>query len=364
MIAPRPSGFARHRVLRSVRNRRRSLPAGSHIRILLLERLDAVGAAAQDALARVVALRGAGDTVRAIVVGGDRAVADCAPTESATGVVRVVDDAACRAAVRGHYSRSAPDLAIVASAGQAPLEAWLPPGARCAWWPTALLAPEDARMKWGEVPALNPPDPADIIDRAIADSPRGGRTLLPLWDGDYVLLAGPLEGAAGGGALEAFAAVAGEYDAHDFVVLADPQPEFESRARALGIGPRVHFAGPAPREAEHAWLSSASAVLIAGNAPFSAGMLLRALAHRAPVLPIGSDGVPGIVARWLSRNGYAPVPQDVGAGARLEAVLRHPSETSEAIGRGVALATARTPQALNRRVVEALALLGRDAAAA
>ena len=326
--------------------------------------MDAVGAAAQDVLARVVALRGAGDTVRAIVVGGDRAVADGTPAESATGVRRVVDDAACGACVRALFPRSAPDLAIVASAGEAPLQDWLPPGTRCAWWPTALLAPQDTRMRWRQVPALNSPEPTDVLDCSIAESPRGGRTLLPLWDGDYVLAAGPLEGASGVAALEAFAAVAGEYDAHDFVVLADPQPEFEVRARALGIGPRVHFAGAARREAEHAWLGSASALLIAGNAPLSAAMLLRAMARRAPVLPMGSDGVPGIVARWLDGNDYAAAPQGGGSGEWLEAVLRRSPATVEAIGRGLALVAARPPQALNRRVVEALALLGRDAAAA
>jgi len=326
--------------------------------------LDAVGAAPQDAALRSAALRGAGGTVRALAIGGQRAVADRAPIECAAGPARVADDAACREAVHSLSPRFTPDLAIVASAIAAPATTWLPPGMRCAWWPTGLLAPDDTRAALHDMPALIPPATADILDGAPAEPATSGRSQLPLWDGDYVLAAGPLSGVAGHAALAAFAAVAEDHAAHDFVVLADPQPEFEAAARALGVGARVHFAGAARREAEHAWFRSAAALLIAGDAPLSAALLLRALACRAPVLPIGAAGVPAVVADWLEARRCLAAPRDAADAARLESVLAPSAATRHAIESGASLAAGHEPGALARRVAAALETFGRDAAAA
>ena len=332
-------------------------------RVLLLERLDAVGAAPQDAALRAAALRAAGGQVRTVVIGGERAAADGPLSGGGPALDRVADDEACRSLCQALIPKFEPQLVILASAGETPLGAWLASRARTLGWPTALLAPGDPRARRAALPTILTPDVEEILSWAPVARPRGGRALLPLWDGDYVMAAGPLEGAAGVQAIEAFTSAAEETDAHDLVVLADPQPEFEARARSLGIGPRVHFAGPARRDAEHAWLRSASAVLIAGDAPLSAGLLLRSLAAGAPLLPIGESGVPGIVAGWLARRGYAETAPARSAGRRLQGMLDRDAATERSIAHGVSLAAALEDPSRLERLAAALDPRRRDVAA-
>ena len=128
-------------------------------------------------------------------------------------------------------------------------------------------------------------------------------------------------------------------------------------ARQLGIGTRVHFVGSAPREAEYAWLGAAAATVLAGDAPISAGLVLRALACGSPVLPIGSRGHAARVRAWLEKQHGRALPAGEGharPAAELEWWVERGAAVGEAIGRGRALAARHEPEALAARLADAL----------
>ncbi len=331
-------------------------------RILLLEILDAVGAAERDAVCRVALLRAAGFPARAVVVGGERSVADL-PARGRVAQVALLD--AGRAEVGGLIARLRPTAAIVASAAAhgGAAAGWLPKRLPAVWWPTAIAAPAGAGdgPKPRALPPLTPVG-AETIEWAPPEPPRCGRARLPLWDGDYLLAAGPLAGEAGRDTLEGFAALADDWSACDLVVLAHPQAEFERVARRLGVAMRVHFAGPAPREAEGAWLASAAAVLVAGDAALSGGLVLRTLQSGAPLVPIGAGEPARTLASWLERNGAAPGRPARGArevASVLVSVLERGPQVERAIARGRARAAGFDAGALATRLTAALA--GTDA---
>jgi len=286
------------------------------MRAVLLENLDAIGAAECDADMRATALRAAGWTVHAAVVGQTPAAADSLCLVTRARLTRFTRDAAGRQGVRELVAHVRPDAVFVASGapGGGDIAEWLPVGSPAWWWPTAFLP---GSPRGGVLEPLGPESAHDPTAWSVGTLPRTGRGMLALWDGDFVMSPGPLSGDAGRLALEAFAALDDSWSGVEFVVLAHPQPEFEAHARALGIGPRLHFAGPAPREAEHSWLLSTSAVLIAGDEPLAGGVVLRALASGAPLLTIGSDGVPGRVCSTLTRLGCAPPVANDEASATL-----------------------------------------------
>src|SRR5207253_4515515 len=124
------------------------------------------------------------------------------------------------------------------------------------WWPTALGGPAIFRP-WARTLEPLVRSWAQPMEAALPlVTPRAGHAL-PLWDGPYLLVP---HTAAGGGleaALPAFAAAALSADTLDLVVLGDPDAAVEQRARQLGIGTRVHFAGPAARGAEWPWVAYA-----------------------------------------------------------------------------------------------------------
>lgn len=286
------------------------------MRAVLLENLDAVGAAECDADMHATALRAAGWTVHAAVVGQAPAAADSLSLVSRARLTRLTRDGAGRAGVREMVAHVRPDAVFVASGapGGGDVAEWLPMGSSAWWWPTAFLS---GSARGGALEPLGPESAHDPTCWAVGTLPRTGRGLLALWDGDFVMSPGPLSGGAGRLALDAFAALDDSWSGVEFVVLADPQPEFEAYARNLGIGPRVHFAGPAPREAEHSWLLSTSAVLIAGDEPLAGGAVLRALASGAPLLTIGVGGVSGKVRCTLTDLGCKPPPAHDAASATL-----------------------------------------------
>lgn len=326
------------------------------MRAVFLENLDSVGAAESDADMHATALRAAGWTVHAAVVGEAPAAADSLCLVARARLARFTRDAAGRKEVRELVAHARPDAVFVASGapGGGEVADWLPVGSPAWWWPTAFL-PGSARG--GALEPLVPEFALDPTALSVGSLPRAGRGSLALWDGDFVISPGPLSGTAGRIALEAFAALDDSWSSVEFVVLAHPQAEFEDCARALGIGPRLHFAGPAQREAEHSWLLSTSAVLIAGDEPLAGGAVLRALASGAPVLTIGTGGVPARVASTLASLGCAPAPAedaDRAAVALVDALERtDPVERRSAAGREVAGAFSLS--ALTTRLSNAIA---------
>jgi len=305
--------------------------------ILLIETLDAAGAAREDAALRVTALRRAGIDARALVVGGD-----AIPTSESRAVVRAV------------LAGGQPSRVIVASAaaGGGAIARLLPRGSSAGWWPTGLASPGPlarvARVARGGLRPLGADSP---LAWALADRVALQRRRLPLWDGAYVLAPGPLSAGDGAEPLTCFARTAQVRHDIDLVVLADPQPTFVRRARALGVATRVHFVGPAPREAEWAWLSAARAVLFAGAGPVSAGLPVRALLSGSPPVGLGTNGVGRMVRSWASR--LIGLPEDPVAA--LAAALERPERLTGALASAPSL-DLHDPGAISWRLAVALGL--------
>jgi hypothetical protein len=334
-------------------------------RVFLIESLDAAGTGLGDARAHLEALECAGHPGRAVAV--ERRV-DREPRDPdaavSRGRVAVIHE---RAQLLAALGSAHADFVVVASAatGGGAVAGWLPAGLPARWWPTGLAAPEDDSTVTGRVAGagLAPLGGGDAgpfagLEWSVVDGPRAARSRLALWDGDYVLVPSAFAGRAGEEALRAFAAVAGDWDSIDLVVLAHPQDDFAALARELGVGTRVHFAGPSPREAEYAWAGAASALMLATEGAISGGLVLRALASGCPVLPLGDD-VPGLALRdWLERSGLiatraAGVPG--GAGLELARILDRDRPVEQTIERGRALAAIQRVDRLAPRLAAALA---------
>jgi len=168
--------------------------------------------------------------------------------------------------------------------------------------------------------------------------------------------------------LAAFAALSARASGLDLVVLAEPQPAFEREARARGIGTRVHFVGPAPRDAEWAWWAHASGAVLAGGGPISGGLVLRGLAAGCPMTAAGREGPCSILGRWLAGHGCTPWASASGAdatdlAATLARMLERGTHGSEAVARGRALAAGQDRKGLAPRLAAVLPMLGGDAAA-
>jgi hypothetical protein len=319
--------------------------------VLLIELLDGAGAHEADAALRARALRRAGLGVQPLVLdlrvprgtaASDVPARTAALRREAAQAARREADSVRPAAVWIAGSRAtAGDIA-------AALDAY-----EVRWWPT-LLEPVEPR-------AADPGDRRlDIIGAGHVSAERRRfhalelavvraarvREPAPLWDGDFMLVPGPLE-RGGGDTLELFARVAAERPELDLVVLDDPQPETEQATRAIELFPRVHFAGPPTREAEHTWLATASTVLISADAPTAAALVLRALAVGAPVVPVGRSPGARLLREWLKlRLGIAAAT----AWDALSEALRHDVSMRNAVTAGRALATEHEPEALSERL--------------
>ena len=309
---------------------------------LLIELLDAVGAAREDARARVRALALAGIGATAIVLDPDAE----GPPDNTGRCSHVAHLEDALALVRRWSAASPRERVIIASAGAegGALAARLDRGLDVCWWPTAI-GTGDARGR------SRPPQGLPLFERlttgvaaaldATAIEPLcHARGRLPLWDGDYLLSAAPLDGAAGAQVLESFAELADDWSGIDLVVLADPDPAGERLARERGVGMRVHYAGRSPREAEMSWLSSAAAVVLATRQPVASSLVMRTLACGAPLLALGSDHASTALAAWLARAGCVP---PAGSRATIEEILtralERDAEWEQAVTRGRALAS-------------------------
>jgi hypothetical protein len=286
-------------------------------------------------------------------------------------VVECASPAEGRRWVRETLARFRPEVVIVASAarGGGVAQGWIPRGLSGWWWPTGWRSSSrrGARLPWTRarhLPLLGgghagggsaDGDPSAALEWSVTEGPK--RRLLALWDGDYVLFPTALSGRGAAEGLRAFAAVARGRDGLDGVVLAHPQPDFMLLSRQLGVATRLHFVGAAPREAEYAWLGAAAATVLAGDAPISAGLVLRALGCGSPVLPIGARGHASRVRCWLEKQQGWALPAGEGharASSELERLLERGAPVGDAIARGRALAARHEPETLAPRLAHAL----------
>ena len=350
----------------------------SSVRILLVDDLDAAGAEIGDTRARVQALRAAGATVRAVAIArgplhepGARVerrtrASRRNPATSPQAIARLRSGTEGWAALGALAREGRFDLAVVASAVEdgGRLGRALPRGLETRWLRTGFAAEhgwfERLRAGGGEG---GPPNVPALSGSALDDEQRRPGQL-PLWDGEFVLAPAPLGGKAGEALLEGFAALTRAHDQVDLVVLAHPQPAWERTARSRGIGTRVHFVGPAPRQAEWGWWSQASAGVPAGPDPLSGGLLLRALAAGCPLVAIGLDPVPAALGAWLEAAGLTLGPRDEAVAASLGRALRRDAAVDEAVARGRAVAATHATGTLRERVAAALGVSGTAAEAA
>lgn len=288
-------------------------------RVLLVEHLDAIGAAPADARLRACAWRAAGATVEVIVLDTDRGEDlqyGSLSKRREPGVT--LWHAHHAAGPLGRFAREKRfDFAIWASAHASDELAGQLPAALPAYHCCTGFAPHVIREKM--LPALDAS--MEPCAGSAFDPARAQRGRLSLWDGPFALVPTPLTLETGRAVLEAFACAASDRDEVDLVVLDHPRPPLETLARDLGIDLRVHFVGPAPREAEAAWLQTASVALLAGEHAISAGLVLRALTSGCPLLPVGEEAGP--LAGWLLARGLAPFAGADGdtLGDALEALL-------------------------------------------
>jgi glycosyltransferase involved in cell wall biosynthesis len=177
-----------------------------------------------------------------------------------------------------------------------------------------------------------------LVDVCVLEGDRPKSARLSLWDGPYALAASPLKPADAEHLFDGFARAADQRDEIDLVLLDHPDPELESLARSAGITQRVHFVGPAPREAEHAWLQHARVTFVTLQRPLAAGLVLRALAAGCPLLPVGRAAEP--VRSWLASRGvtWGKPERDRLAWDTVAAALARTPAVETAIARGRTLA--------------------------
>jgi hypothetical protein len=338
-------------------------------RVLLIETLDAAGSSPSDALVRLETAKKAGFDVEACVY-------DARPPElldhhesaqEPRGVTILHGDEA----LADRLERSRDRLLIVASAaaGGGDLARRIPSGMAARWWPTGI-GPWSARGP-RRSPGLEPLDhcaeagprseacPSAGLNWSVIEGTVGGRRRLAPWDGEYLLVPVPVSARAGKLLLRVFATVAEVRDALDLVFLAPPMPELLQEARRLAVGPRVHFAGSAPRPAEYAWCHAASVVLVNATLPLSGGVVLRALASNAPVLAFGAERQDGVLRAWLEQAGCALTLPGHGApelSHALSRLLERGPQVEHTLTRGRATAVMHQVDAVAPRLRVALRL--------
>ena len=331
-------------------------------RVLLVEHVDATGAAPEDARARAEALRRAGCTVETCVLAGDDAhdlqYGSC-EREAGHGIVTLPPDAEGLRELARRVRTSRPSLVLWASAspGGGTAARALPREQPALWWPAGHAPPHAAAGPLRPLSGFAPPCDG------VAPPPARAARRLSLWDGPFVLVATPPADATGAALFEAFALAGDGRDEVELVILDAPRPRLEALARAHGVELRTHFVGPAPREAEAAWLSTAAAVLVPGDAPLSGGLLLRALGCGGAPLPVGEAAAP--VADWLESAGCAWArPRDAAGIARaIGRALDGEGAVRLARDRGRALAAGFGGDALVARLAAAIGEAPRAAAA-
>lgn len=334
-------------------------------RIHLIECLDSAGAAPADAQVRSAALESLGATVRAVTVRDQASQKDDTAAWEGEDSTILTLDAAGRETLRRGVLEGHADRVVVASAspGGGAVARAIPAGLQAAWWPAGTWG---ARAAAGGFPSIAPGVAGPhALDWAVVDAGAVSRRRLPLWDGDYVLAPAPLEGRAGAIAIEAFATIASDWNAVDLVVLGHPERETERQARELGIATRVHFVGPAPREAEWAWWCSASAAVLGGSGALSGGLVLRGLVAGCPLVVAGPlEG--SSCGEWLVARGALSGRGESHAhcAASLELALESAPVVRQAIARGREAAAQQTVEAMSDRLRAMVPALGRQLEAA
>jgi hypothetical protein len=218
------------------------------------------------------------------------------------------------------------------------------------WWPTGLASRAPGWFERGRGTGTRAErygegsDGVAALNGAIAEPPPVGRARAPLWDGDYLLAPLPLGAPAAATLLRAFAPLSTSWSGLDLIVLAPADRAALALARKLGIGARVHFAGPATPRAERAWFASASALVFDAGRPVSAALVLRALACGAPLLPIQDGPVAAAIAEWIEREG-STAPASFGADA-LARILERGEAVERAIEQGRRIAARHEPEAM------------------
>lgn len=342
-------------------------------RVLLVESLDAAGSDRVDARDRCAALRALRAVVRVAVMHTEGAPPSIGAGEAISTPGAFAEweaNPAGFAHLRAFAREGRFDLILVASAhGGGPLARSLQVGVPVHWWPTGLApAPGwSARLGFGRGGSLAPlastrpgddrDTPAGLAWSSISPRP-AARGRLTLWDGEYLLSPLPLAGDGGSRLLSAFAALPGEWCGLDLVVLAEPQASFEREARARGIGPRVHFVGRAPREAEWAWWLHAQGAVIGGGAAVSGGLLLRGLEARCPMMVLRSDRTSETIATWLEGRASLFAPRSgEDATATLARLLEGGAAVEEMLVRGRAVAAEHDWSRLAKRLAAVVPIL-------
>jgi len=323
-------------------------------RLLLVEQLDAVGASLADLRPRARGLRRSGFEVRSLVVAPDETadlqhgslerepagIERVAPARAVDTIRRTAQEWAADAIVWASAARGGGELA---GALDTRLPAW--------WWPSGWTS----QRQQGPLPALRSeldPGDAHLCDQD-RERPRVGR--LSLWDGPYALVASPLAAADAEHLFDGFARAADQRDEVDLVVLTHRDAGIEDSARAAGLEQRVHFVGPAPREAECAWLQHARVAFVTLHQPLSAGLVWRALGSGCPLLAVGRGSEP--VANWLEAQGFGwarPGRQRL-AWDTIAAALHRTPAVQTAVARGRERATSEAGGDLAVALAAALA---------
>ncbi len=309
-----------------------TMPASS---VLLVECLSGLGAHEADAALRVRALRKAGLSVHVMLVEGTTA-GERAQAISAAVARAVAEQPAVVCVVSPDAEWRAFDRALPASL---PRQWWpsLVPGSGGEPEPGAATAPVSVASSTSyRTVAL------DCAPVRVARE----RGPVALWDGDFVLSPGPLKGVEGERLLRAYAEAIEERPELDLVILADPDPVMHEFAHSIGIGWRVHSAGESPREAEHTWIATASAVLLPLSEPATAGLVLRIMAAGVPMILDSSLHAARSLAAWLGATHAGVAPPE----AALAAVLRRDPRVREASARARLRAAGHEPEALCARL--------------
>jgi len=349
--------------------------------VLLIESLDAAGSDGADARERCSALRGLHAVVRVAILNPGRRgtdVGSAAAIASSSAFAEWDTGPAGLAQLREFAREGRFDHILIAAAahgGGAAVRA-LPKGLPASWWPTGVSPAPGWRARFGFghpvglPPLVSGPDgsdrnpPGGLAWSSVGPRP-AGRGRLTLWDGKYLLAPLALAGHAGSRLLAAFAGLGSEWSGLDLVVLSEPQPAFEREARTRGIGARVHFVGPAPREAEAAWWAHASGAVFAGAGAVSGGFVLRGLNAGCPMGVLQSGAAGTAIRTWLEGNGClprGPKGADGDADAMLVRLLGRGPVVTEAVARGRALAAEHGWERTAARLTAALPWLTAAAA--
>lgn len=290
-------------------------------RVLLIEHVDAIGAAAIDAGPRATALRTAGAEVElAVLEGGHEPDLLHETCERAPRVIhtRHVGERALESLARTvRASRAEHVVWASAVPGGGPAAARVLDGRPARWWPTGFTPLDAERGPLAPSVAGVSPAASHVLDSA-----RPSRSRLSLWDGPFVLAFASPSKPGTARIVEAFASVASYRDELELVLLGRPDPSLERLAREHEVQARVHCVGRAPREAEACWLQTAVCSIVGEDTPVSGGLLLRTLASGHACMAACETGA---LHDWLARERLVWGAPGDPLGERLEAALdAHP----------------------------------------